>query len=280
MVEKDEIGKGYEFAKDQYVLLHRPKRSRRSRRRRPTRSTSSSSCRSPRSTGVPREGLLPRPRQGRRARVPAAGRGAGGHRPRGAGPVFRAGQAVPGAAPSAGRRAGDGAAPLRRRAASADRSAASRRARSRTAELALAKQLIEQTANDEFEPEKYQDTVRERVLEAIQRKVEGQEITAEPSEAPRTKIIDLMDALKASLAKRGSSTEAKKPASESEPRPTKLMPRPGRKGKRARVGSLKTHVGTSGWSYKEWKGSFYPAKFPAEDMLPLLRHPPCHRRNQ
>ena len=26
-------------------------------------------------------------------------------------------------------------------------------------------------------------------------------------------------------------------------------------------------VGTSGWSYKEWKGSFYPAKMPAEEML-------------
>ena len=39
------------------------------------------------------------------------------------------------------------------------------------------------------------------MLEAIQRKVDGQEITAEPTEAPQTKIIDLMDALKASLAK-------------------------------------------------------------------------------
>jgi uncharacterized protein YecE (DUF72 family) len=27
------------------------------------------------------------------------------------------------------------------------------------------------------------------------------------------------------------------------------------------------HVGTSGWSYKEWKGSFYPADLPADDML-------------
>ena len=70
-------------------------------------------------------------------------------------------------------------------------------------ELALARQLIEQSAVEEFQPEKYHDTVRERVLEAIQRKVDGQEITAEPSEAPQTKIIDLMDALKASLAKRG-----------------------------------------------------------------------------
>jgi DNA end-binding protein Ku len=50
------------------------------------------------------------------------------------------------------------------------------------------------------------------VLEAIQRKVDGQDITAEPSHAPETKIIDLMDALKASLAKRGASTTQKKPA--------------------------------------------------------------------
>jgi uncharacterized protein YecE (DUF72 family) len=33
------------------------------------------------------------------------------------------------------------------------------------------------------------------------------------------------------------------------------------------VGSVNVLVGTSGWSYKEWKGSFYPAKIPAEDML-------------
>jgi DNA end-binding protein Ku len=79
------------------------------------------------------------------------------------------------------------------------------------AELALARQLIQQASVDEFRPENYQDTVRERVLEAIQQKVEGQEITATPAEAPQTKIIDLMDALKASLAKRGASTAEKKP---------------------------------------------------------------------
>ena len=79
-------------------------------------------------------------------------------------------------------------------------------------ELALARQLIEQTAVEEFRPEVYHDQVRERVLEAIQRKVDGQDITAEPSQAPETKIIDLMDALKASLAKRGASTAQKKPA--------------------------------------------------------------------
>jgi DNA end-binding protein Ku len=49
------------------------------------------------------------------------------------------------------------------------------------------------------------------VLEAIQRKVEGQEITADAA-PPETKIIDLMDALKASLAKKGASTADMKPA--------------------------------------------------------------------
>jgi len=78
------------------------------------------------------------------------------------------------------------------------------------AELALARQLIEQSSTDQFRPENYRDTVRERVLEAIQGKVEGQEITAEAA-PPETKIIDLMDALKASLAKRGTSS-AEKPA--------------------------------------------------------------------
>ena len=79
------------------------------------------------------------------------------------------------------------------------------------AELALARQLIEQSATDEFRPENYHDTVRERVLEAIQAKVEGQEITAEAA-PPETKIIDLMDALRASLARQGSGGSEKKPA--------------------------------------------------------------------
>lgn len=70
-------------------------------------------------------------------------------------------------------------------------------------ELALATQLIQQTATDEFHPERYRDTVRGRVLEAIQQKVEGANIIEEPAEAPQAKIIDLMDALRASLARAG-----------------------------------------------------------------------------
>ena len=70
-------------------------------------------------------------------------------------------------------------------------------------ELNMAKQLIEQSANDKFEPDKYKDTVRERVLETIQRKIDGQDITADSKPEAGTKIIDLMDALKQSLAAAG-----------------------------------------------------------------------------
>lgn len=92
------------------------------------------------------------------------------------------------------------------------------------AELALAKQLIEQSATDEFHPEEYKDTVRGRVLEAIQRKVEGQDITEEPAEAPKAKIIDLMEALKQSLA-RG-------PAADDTPKPARVAEQPASKGKK------------------------------------------------
>jgi DNA end-binding protein Ku len=66
-------------------------------------------------------------------------------------------------------------------------------------ELALARQLVEQAATDEFDPSRYQDDVRIRVLEMIQRKVDGEDITVAPTAEPKTQIIDIMDALKASL---------------------------------------------------------------------------------
>lgn len=65
-------------------------------------------------------------------------------------------------------------------------------------ELNLAIQLIEQAASDRFDPEKYRDEVKDRVLGLIEQKLEGQEITAEP-QPQRGEIIDLMEALKASL---------------------------------------------------------------------------------
>jgi DNA end-binding protein Ku len=78
----------------------------------------------------------------------------------------------------------------------------------KSAELALAKQLIEQGKTDEFKPESYHDVVRQRVKEAIDQKVQGQEITTEPEAKPVTKVIDLMEALKQSVAKGKTSVPA------------------------------------------------------------------------
>jgi DNA end-binding protein Ku len=70
------------------------------------------------------------------------------------------------------------------------------------AELKLAQQLITQQQTDMFDPATYVDEVRGRIEAAIQKKVEGQEISV--SEAPvesSGKVIDLMEALRASLQK-------------------------------------------------------------------------------
>jgi DNA end-binding protein Ku len=77
------------------------------------------------------------------------------------------------------------------------------------AELKLALQLIEQSVAENFRPEQFEDEVRKRVLAQIQKKVEGQEITVAPSETPQAQVIDLMEALKASL---GMSPEEKSAA--------------------------------------------------------------------
>ena len=83
------------------------------------------------------------------------------------------------------------------------------------AELKLARQLIDQGATEQFQPEKYKDQVRDRVLEAIQGKVEGHELVSEPQAEHGTKIIDLMEALKASISQAGIDTSKKQPAQRS-----------------------------------------------------------------
>jgi DNA end-binding protein Ku len=85
------------------------------------------------------------------------------------------------------------------------------------AEIGLAKQIIQQIAAETFQPEKYKDEVSERMMELINKKVEGQEITVSP-EAPAGKVIDLMEALKASL---GMTEQRKPPAAAKEEAPKK-----------------------------------------------------------
>jgi DNA end-binding protein Ku len=72
-------------------------------------------------------------------------------------------------------------------------------AESKENELKLAVQLIDQITSPAFEPSHYEDEVRKRMQAAIDRKIQGQEISSAP-EQPRAQIIDIMEALKASLA--------------------------------------------------------------------------------
>jgi DNA end-binding protein Ku len=81
------------------------------------------------------------------------------------------------------------------------------------AELKLAGQLIEQQASDTFDPAAYKDEVRERIEAAIQKKVEGQEITLAEAPAGGAQVIDLMEALRASLEKKAPA-KARAPQAE------------------------------------------------------------------
>ena len=75
-------------------------------------------------------------------------------------------------------------------------------------ELDLAERLVKELSSDSFKPEKYNDDYRERVLGVVEQKVEGKEVTSIAPQAQRAQVIDLMDALKQSLGKRGSRPSA------------------------------------------------------------------------
>ena len=90
-------------------------------------------------------------------------------------------------------------------------------------ELGLAVQLIQQGAAKVFKPEAYHDEVRQRELALIQRKVEGEEISVSPAETGGGQIIDLMEALKASLAAKDKKGADDSAPSESEHKPAKRV---------------------------------------------------------
>lgn len=104
-------------------------------------------------------------------------------------------------------------------------------------ELDLALTIINQRINEEFEPERFEDEVRSRMMERIEQKIDGQEISIPPEEAPESKIVDLMDALKASI----STSDKRQPAKR---RPA--VANAGKPAKRAskRAGATQTSAGT------------------------------------
>jgi DNA end-binding protein Ku len=80
-------------------------------------------------------------------------------------------------------------------------------------ELRMARQLIE-SLTDEFQPERYEDTYRNQVVDLIERKAAGEEVVAAPTPGPEEKLVDLMAALEESVREakesRGRHPTAKK----------------------------------------------------------------------
>jgi len=76
-------------------------------------------------------------------------------------------------------------------------------------ETKLAIRLIDELSNDAFEPDKYEDEYAQRVLDLVKKKAEGEEITISQTPPQRSNVIDLMEALKKSL---GSVPKERKPA--------------------------------------------------------------------
>jgi DNA end-binding protein Ku len=97
-------------------------------------------------------------------------------------------------------------------------------------ELDMARQLIESLSGD-FDPEKYRDEYRDRVLDLIERKAQGEEIVIEaPPEQPK-EVPDLMAALEASIAAakspggRKESAKTSKPSSSNGSKSSKKAPK-------------------------------------------------------
>ena len=66
-------------------------------------------------------------------------------------------------------------------------------------ELDLADKLIQQLDRDKFEPERFRDTYADKVRDAVEKKIAGEQVVT-PPEAPKAQIIDLLEALKRSVA--------------------------------------------------------------------------------
>jgi DNA end-binding protein Ku len=91
----------------------------------------------------------------------------------------------------------------------------------RDTEVKMARQLIQQLSS-EFQPEEFQDEYRIKLERLAEQKIEGEEVTiaAEPAEEP-TKVVDLMEALKASVAQAKKSKPASGGSRKAAPKTTR-----------------------------------------------------------
>jgi DNA end-binding protein Ku len=80
-------------------------------------------------------------------------------------------------------------------------------------ELLMARQLVESLAVEKFDIDEFHDTYREELLDLIERKAAGEKIVSQPTAEAPAKVLDLVAALEASLAKADGGASASKPAS-------------------------------------------------------------------
>ncbi len=127
-------------------------------------------------------------------------------------------------------------------------------------ELELAIKLVDQITSDTFEPEGYADKVKGQLMAAIQQKVEGQEMTLAPVEEPKAQIIDLMEALKASLgdgeekpaaSKKTANKTAKKTKTIAAKKKAKTTRKPPKRATRKKVAKKTRAVAAGGRKRKK-----------------------------
>ena len=96
------------------------------------------------------------------------------------------------------------------------------------AELKLALQLIDQIAQDSYDPQEFKDEEQKRILEAIDRKIAGKEVVEsfradQPATTSGGQVIDLVEALRASLGQRPAKAAAA-PTAASRPKRAEAVP--------------------------------------------------------
>ena len=96
------------------------------------------------------------------------------------------------------------------------------------AELTLAQQFIGALKKERFDPAAYHDQYRERLKELLDKKVKGEAVDLTPMPAPQARVVDLMEALKASLARQAAASppaSAEAPAAPEDRKPPHRAPR-------------------------------------------------------
>ncbi len=94
------------------------------------------------------------------------------------------------------------------------------------AELGLARQFIGSLAKPTFDITQYKDEYRDRLKDLLDRKVKGESVDLTPVSAPQAKVVDLMEALKASLARSGAVLSAPPaPVAEEDRKPPRQSPK-------------------------------------------------------